>query len=139
MERRGQKYHRERLGEALREEIETLVEGELSDPRIGLVHVTTVELAPDGRSARVAVAVDGDDREAERSIKGLTAAVGYLRREVAERLQLRRAPELFFWLDRAEETQARVEELLKRSSRKRNISRRTIIHVGRSSPPDRTA
>jgi len=119
MERRGQKYHRERLGEALREEIETLVEGELSDPRIGLVHVTAVELAPDGRSARVAVAVDGDDREAERSIKGLTAAVGYLRREVAERLQLRRAPELFFWLDRAEETQARVEELLKRSSRKK--------------------
>ena len=82
-------------------------------------HVTAVELAPDGRSARVAVAVDGDDREAERSIKGLTAAVGYLRREVAERLQLRRAPELFFWLDRAEETQARVEELLKRSSRKK--------------------
>jgi ribosome-binding factor A len=34
-------------------------------------------------------------------------------------LQLRRAPELFFWLDRAEETQARVEELLKRSSRKK--------------------
>ena len=37
MEKRGAKYHRERLGEALREEIETIVEGELGDPRIGLV------------------------------------------------------------------------------------------------------
>ena len=37
MEKRGAKYHRERMGEALREEIETLVEGELRDPRIGLV------------------------------------------------------------------------------------------------------
>ena len=42
MEKRGAKYHRERLGEALREEIETIVEGELGDPRIGLVSVTSV-------------------------------------------------------------------------------------------------
>jgi len=122
MERRGQKYHRERLGEALREEIETIVEGELGDPRIGLVHVTAVELAADGRSAHISVAVDGDDREAENSIKGLTAASGFMRREVAERLQLRRAPELFFRLDRSQQAQARVEELLKRNERKRKKS-----------------
>lgn len=119
MERRGQKYHRERLAEALREEIETIVEGELADPRIGLVHVTALELAADARSAHVSVAVDGDDREAERSLKGLTAAVGYMRREVAERLHLRRAPELFFHLTRSEQAQTRVEELLKRSGRKK--------------------
>ena len=53
MERRGQKYHRERLGQALREELETIVEGELADPRIGLVNVSSVELAEDSRSARV--------------------------------------------------------------------------------------
>jgi len=35
-EKRGQQYHRERLSEALREEIETILEGELGDPRIGL-------------------------------------------------------------------------------------------------------
>jgi len=48
MEKRGLKYHRGRLGEALREEIETLVEGELADPRIGLVGVTAVHVADDG-------------------------------------------------------------------------------------------
>ena len=53
MEKRGAKYHRGRLGEALREEIETIVEGELGDPRIGLVNVSRVELADDSRSARV--------------------------------------------------------------------------------------
>ena len=45
MENRGQKYHRGRLEEALREEIAALVEGELGDPRIGLVSVTEVHLA----------------------------------------------------------------------------------------------
>ena len=118
MEKRGAKYHRERLGEALREEIETIVEGELGDPRIGLVNVSSVELAEDSRSARVMVVVDGDDDEAGRTMEGLSAAVGYIRHEVADRLHLRRAPELVFVLDRSEKYQARVDELLKRSRKK---------------------
>jgi ribosome-binding factor A len=114
VERRGQKYHRERLGEALREEIETIVEGELADPRIGLATVTAVELAEDMRTARVLIAVEGRDEEAERSLEGLTAAAGFIRRQIAGRLKLRRAPELFFVLDRSEKYQARIDELLKR-------------------------
>ena len=118
MEKRGAKYHRERLGEALREEIETIVEGELGDPRIGLVNVTSVELAEDSRSARVMVVVEGNDDEAGRTMEGLSAAVGYIRREITDRLHLRRAPELGFILDRSEKYQARVDELLKRTRRK---------------------
>ena len=117
MERRSAKYHRERLGEALREEIETIVEGELGDPRIGLATVTGVELADDARSARVLVAVHGTQEECERSIEGLVAATGFIRREVADRLHLRRAPELFFQLDRSEKYQARISELLKRTKK----------------------
>jgi ribosome-binding factor A len=118
VEKRGAKYHRERLGEALREEIETIVEGELGDPRIGLVNVSRVELAEDSRSARIMVVVEGDDAEAERTMQGLLAAVGYIRREIAERLHLRRAPELVFQLDRSETYHARVDELLKRTRKK---------------------
>ena len=117
------KYHRGRVGEALREEIETLVEGELADPRIGLVSVSGVEMADDGRSAEVLVDVEGDDEEAERSLQGLDAAKAYIRHELADRLRLRRAPELFFRLDRAEREKARVEELLERA-RKRSKARR---------------
>ncbi|HTR66108.1 MAG TPA: 30S ribosome-binding factor RbfA [Terriglobales bacterium] len=119
MEKRGAKYHRERLSEALREEIETIVEGELADPRIGLASVSAVILAEDGRSAQVLVTVEGDDEEARRSIEGLTAAVGFVRREVAERLHLRRPPELFFRLDRADQLRSRVEELLSRGRKRK--------------------
>ena len=62
-----------RLGEALREEIAALIEGELGDPRIGLATVTEVQMAPDGRAAHVLVAVVGDEHEAERALQGLTA------------------------------------------------------------------
>jgi len=118
VEKRGAKYHRERLGEALREEIETIVEGELGDPRVGLASVTAVELAEDGKSARVLVAIDGSDEEVQRSMQGLSAAAGFIRHEIADRLKLRRAPELVFQLDRSEKDQARVEELLKRAKKR---------------------
>ena len=119
MERRGQKYHRERLGEALREEIQTIVEGELGDPRIGLVSVSEVQLAEDGRSAHVLVTMDGNDEEAERSLKGLQAAIGFVRHELVERLHLRKPPELHFQIDRSRKYEARVDELLQRTKTKK--------------------
>jgi ribosome-binding factor A len=118
LERRGQKYHRERLGEALREEIETILEGELADPRIGLVNVSELQLADDSRSARVFIVVQGDDGEAARSMQGLSAAIGFIRHELAERLHLRRAPELIFQLDRSRQYEARIDELLQRTKRR---------------------
>jgi len=125
VEKRAVKHHRGRLGEAFREEIETLVEGELGDPRIGLVSVTGVHLAEDGRSAQVLVDVEGDDDEAERSMEGLDAAKAYIRRELADRLRLRRAPELFFRLDRSEREKARVEELLARAKKRSKVRKDT--------------
>jgi ribosome-binding factor A len=117
LERRGQKYHRERLGEALREEIETILEGELADPRIGLVNVSELHLAQDSRSARVFIVVQGDDEEAARSMQGLAAASGFIRHELAERLHLRRAPELVFQWDRSRQYEARINELLQRTKK----------------------
>jgi ribosome-binding factor A len=114
MEHRGAKYHRARIGEALKEEIATMIEGELGDPRIGLAAVTEVQMAPDGRSARVFVSVEGSEEEALDTMEGLNAAQGYIRRELTERLQLRQAPELIFHLDQSDKAGGRIDQLLKR-------------------------
>ncbi len=119
MDHAGGKHHRERMGEAIREEISEIIEGELADPRIGLASVSEVQLAPDGRSARVFVNVQGDAEEAVRSLEGLNAARQFIRRELTDRLRLRQAPELFFQLDRSEQYGARIDELLDRI-KKRN-------------------
>jgi ribosome-binding factor A len=118
VEHRAQKYHRGRLSEAIREEIETILEGELADPRIGLASVSSVVMADDARSARVMVHVAGDEAEAERTLEGLAAAKNYVRHEVAERLHLRRPPELYFQIDRADELEGRVDELLGRAKKR---------------------
>jgi ribosome-binding factor A len=114
MENRQFEHHRGRLAEALREEISAIVEGELGDPRVGLATVTEVLMAPDGKSAHVMIAVVGDEKESEQTIKGLTAATGFIRHEVADRLRLRHAPELFFRLDKSDQYESRIDELLKR-------------------------
>jgi len=118
MERRGQKYHRGRLSEAIREEIETILEGELGDPRIGLASVTAVQMAEDARSARVLVAVAGDDDDADRTLEGLMAAKNFVRHEIAERLQLRKPPELIFQIDCSQELESRVDQLLTRAKKR---------------------
>lgn len=119
IENRGRKYHQGRVAEALREEITTLVEGELGDPRILAVSVSEVHLTPDGRTAIIFVVVAGDDLQTRRSMEGLMKAKGYIRREVAERLGLRHPPELVFELDRSDEHGARIEELLGRIQKRK--------------------
>jgi ribosome-binding factor A len=119
MENRTQKYQRARRSEALREEITTLVEGELEDPRIGLVAVNEVQLAPDGKVARIFIAVSGSEKEAAESLAGLNASRGFIRHAVTMNLGLRHAPELVFVLDQSEESGSRVEELLKRIEKRK--------------------
>jgi ribosome-binding factor A len=113
-ENRIAEHHRERLIDALREEIDAIIGGELTDPRIGLAHVSEVVLAPGGKSARILVEVDGTDDEAVRTMEGLSAARGFIRTEVRDRLGKKHVPELTFHLDRSTRASQRVDELLGR-------------------------
>jgi ribosome-binding factor A len=119
MENRTQKYHRARRSVALREEITTLVEGELEDPRIGLVTVNEVLLAPDGKVARVLIAVSGSEEDAAESLQGLNASRGFIRHALTANLGLRHAPELVFVLDQSEQHGSRVNELLQRIEKRK--------------------
>jgi ribosome-binding factor A len=119
MENRGQRHQRERRGEALREEIATVVEGELEDPRIGLVAVNEVQIAPDGKVARVFVQVDGDDEQAVNSLEGLKASTGYIKHQLVKNLGLRHSPELVFVLDRSQQYSSRIDELLTRIKKRK--------------------
>lgn len=125
-EHRGRQHHQERVAETLRIEISTMIEGELSDPRIGLCHVSEVALNPGGKSARVYVAVDSNAKDVAQTeadtIAGLEAAKGYIRHELKERMGVRHVPELSFIADRSGRFQARIEELMERSRKRRRLA-----------------
>ncbi len=95
-----------------------MLAGELKDPRLaGLVTVTEVRVSPDLKQARIYVSVMGTQAEQASTLQGLTAAAGYVRHELTERLQVRRAPEVHFVLDHSEEYGQRIEELLRQTKR----------------------
>lgn len=114
MESRSKQHHRERMVEAMREELTTILAGELADPRIGLVTITDFVFNEGGKSARVFVAVTGDEKEAKDTIEGLRSATGFIKHELAENLGLRQAPDLQWTLDRSEQVTGRIDELLHR-------------------------
>jgi ribosome-binding factor A len=105
----------ERIAEEIRIEVSLMLAGELKDPRLaGPVTITEVRVTPDMRTARIFVSLAHED-EAERgkTLAGLQAAKGFVRHELIERLQLRRAPEVLFILDQSEEIGDRIDQLLK--------------------------
>jgi ribosome-binding factor A len=120
-EHRGREYHRERLSQAIREEVGALIEGELADPRIGLATVSDVKLSPDGKAAHVFIAVTEDrtEEQGRQTLKGLDSARNYIRHELAQRLGLRHAPDLHFVIDRSEKYGGRIDELLERDRKRK--------------------
>ncbi len=104
----------ERLNEQFRAEISELIRRELRDPGLtGLVSITTVDLSPDLRHARVYFSALGGEEERRRALAALQRAAGYLRHELAGRLTLRHVPELLFRPDTSLERGERIMGLLR--------------------------
>jgi ribosome-binding factor A len=102
-----------RVTEAIKRELGFILDRELKDPRIGMVTVTRVDLSEDLRHAKVFVSFLGGDEEKAEGLKRLRRARGYLRSELAGRLDLRVVPELAFIIDESAENYLRIEKLLR--------------------------
>lgn len=101
-----------RVGDQIREELAELLSRHVKDPGLGFVTVQWVKVSPDLQNARVYYTVLGDARERKDTARALDRALPFLRREIAQRLRLRRAPELAFHYDESVERGERIEQLL---------------------------
>lgn len=101
-----------RINEVLREVVGAAVAGELNDPRIGFVTVTSVETSPDLRTAKVFVSVLGSEEEREATLEGLRSSHGVIQSRIAAETRMKRTPTLTFRYDDTIEKASRVSELL---------------------------
>lgn len=101
-----------RINEVLREVVGAAVAGELNDPRIGFVTVTSVETSPDLRTAKVFVSVLGDADEREATLRGLRSSHGVIQSRIATETRMKRTPTLTFHYDDTAERGIRISELL---------------------------
>jgi ribosome-binding factor A len=112
-------YRHERVSESIREELDELIAYEMSDPRIGSATVTEVLISHDYRKAVIRLALIGTAAEQTATLDALNHAKAFLRRELTERLQLFKTPELLFEAALAADLAAKAAKILKRIERGR--------------------
>ncbi|OGO42489.1 MAG: ribosome-binding factor A [Chloroflexi bacterium RBG_16_57_9] len=103
-----------RIGELLQEELSTLIQLEMQDPRLNGVTVTDVQISPDLGHARVYVSVMGEAAAQQDVLRALQRASGFMRRELSARLDLRRVPDFSFYLDKSVARSQRILDLFDR-------------------------
>ena len=112
-------HRHERVSESIREELDELIAYEMSDPRVGSATVSEVLISHDYRKAVIRLALMGTAEEQTATLAALNHAKQFLRRELAERLQLFKTPELHFEAALAADLAAKAAKILKRIERGR--------------------
>jgi len=110
-----------RVAELIRREVSQLLLGGIKDDRVGagMVSVTGVDLSRDLQHARVFVSIYGDEAAQAETMEGLEAATRFVRRQIGQRLGLRRAPVVVFQQDVSLERGTRVLSLINQLQRQR--------------------
>ena len=111
------KRHEQRLSRLIKEEISSLLERKVNDPRLkSLVSVTEVRLSPDIKYAKVFVSILGSEADRKEVLAGFNSASSFLQRELASHLTIRHAPKLSFHYDDSIEREVRMLDLIQKAS-----------------------
>src|SRR4051812_39629941 len=108
----GQGARPDRVADQIRAEVASMIARDLHDPGLGFITITRVEVSPDLQHARVYYSALGDRTAQTNSGKALERASSFMRRQLGQRLRLRRSPELAFVFDESIARQDRIEQLL---------------------------
>lgn len=103
----------ERVAGLIKQEIAALLQKQISDPRLKRTTITGVKVSRDLRIAKIYFSTAGDEASRQSAKEGFRRAQGFLKRELAQRLELRYMPELNFYYDESIDYGARIEKLLK--------------------------
>ena len=103
-----------RINMEVQRELSEIIRLEIKDPRVNgaMTSVVAVEVTPDLKYCKAYISVLGDEERAEEAITGLKSAVGYIRRELARRVNLRNTPEISFVLDQSIEHGVNMSRLI---------------------------
>ena len=103
-----------RINMEVQRELSEIIRTEIKDPRVNgaMTSVVAVEVTPDLKYCKAYISVLGDEERAKDALTGLKSAVGYIRRELAHRVNLRNTPEITFVLDQSIEYGVNMSRLI---------------------------
>ena len=108
----------QRVAEEIKKEIGRIIHDQLSDPRIGFVTITKVDLSRDCRFAKVYFSLLGSKKQLRDTQVGLARSKGFIRKLLAQRVKLRYTPEIVFKLDEGIEYSIHISQVLEKLKEK---------------------
>jgi ribosome-binding factor A len=102
----------DRVADQIRSELALLIAREVHDPGVGFLTLTRVKVTPDLQLARVFYTSLGDEKAQRETARALQRAAPFLRRQLGQRVRLRRVPELEFFYDESIAQNDRIEQIL---------------------------
>src|SRR3989338_5259626 len=114
----------EKVAQEIKREVGSILQTELSDPRLGFVTVMRVEVTRDLQLAKIYISIMGTDLQKRKAQDALESAKGLIRHLIGQKLKLRLTTEIIFKLDNSVEYSIdiaskieRIKDELKQSSR----------------------
>ncbi len=102
-----------RINDEIKKEVSEIIRSELKDPRIGIItSVLKTETTNDLKYCKIFISILGDDEKKKETLEGLKNASGFIRKQVAERINLRNTPELKFILDDSLEYSFKISKII---------------------------
>ena len=105
----------ERVKKRIKIEASQIIQRELSDPRMGFVTVTKVELTEDFKFASIYVSILADGPEQRNTMRALEHARGFIQSEIARRLRTKQTPRITIKFDPSIEGSIRISQLIDRA------------------------
>ncbi|MGA9467669.1 MAG: 30S ribosome-binding factor RbfA [Exiguobacterium marinum] len=104
----------QRVAEQMRKEITDVLLREVSDPRTKNATITSVDVTGDLQQATVYYTVLGDEEDVKAETQaGLDKAKGFIRREIGNRIRLRKTPEISFEYDSSVAYGTHIDSLIR--------------------------
>lgn len=114
-----------RIAGEMQKEISMIIANGIKDPRVSpMASVTAVDLKNDLQFAKIYISVLGDDKEKQDTIDGLKSSIGFIKKELGERLKLRHIPDITIHLDESIERGIYMEKLISEVMKKDNENRK---------------
>lgn len=102
-----------RINEELKKELSQIISYELKNPNVtGMISVTRAKITPDFKYAKVYVSIL-NSKNVQKTMDGLKESAGFIRSQIAKRVNLRITPELVFELDDSLEYGEKIDSILK--------------------------
>jgi ribosome-binding factor A len=105
-----------RISSLIKREVSQMLLYDIKDDRVGagMVSVTDVQVSGDLQHAKIFVSIYGTEAAKIETMEGLQSSTGFVRRELGQRVSLRRTPEIAFLEDSSIERGDRILNLINR-------------------------